>query len=163
MTSKRWKKKKKTNLKNFRKLAEEIKPQIQASEVESWENKFRENVSPLVQFDKVDGTNTSFKFYKGVSGIEVEWSGIINLGSDEYIQWKFSILNDVFITAKYRMTEENRDLIGKIYDLYISWSKEWSQSISKLKISPNPLQESRSKENIIMYQKGRMTKLAGLS
>lgn len=144
-------------------MAEEIKPQIQASEVESWENKFRENVSPLVQFDKVDGTNTSFKFYKGVSGIEVEWSGNINLGSDEYIQWKFSILNDVFITAKYRMTEENRNLITKIYDLYISWAKEWSQSISKLKISPNTLQENRSKENIIMYQKGRMTKLAGLS
>lgn len=155
--------KKKTNEKNFNKLAEEIRPQIQASEVEAWENKFRENVSPLVQFDKVEGTNTSFRFYKGVSGIEIEWSGIINLGSDEYIKWKFSILNDVFIDAKYRMTEENRDMVSKIYDLYIAWSKEWSQSISNLKVAPNPLQERRSKEDIIMYQKGRMTKLAGLS
>lgn len=144
-------------------MAEEVKPQIQASEVEAWENRFRENVTPLVQFDKVEGTNTSFKFYKGVSGIEVEWSGIIKLGSDEYIKWKFSILNDVFIDAKYRLTEDNRDLIAKIYDLYFTWAKEWSQTVSKLGTTPSPLQESRSKENIIMYQKGRMTRLAGLS
>lgn len=144
-------------------MAEEIRPQIQASEIETWENKFRENVSPLVQFDKIEGTNASFKFYKGVSGIEIEWGGTINLGSDEYIKWKFSILNDVFIDAKYRMTEENKNLISQIYDLYIAWSKEWSQSIANLKTSPNPLQETRTKQNIIMYQKGRMTKLAGLS
>lgn len=144
-------------------MAEEVKPQIQASEVEAWENRFRENVSPLVQFDKIEGTNTSFRFYKGVSGIEAEWSGVIKLGSDEYIKWKFSILNEVFIDAKYRLTEENRDMMSRIYDLYASWAKEWSQTISKLGTSPNPLQESRSKENIIMYQKGRMTKLAGLS
>lgn len=144
-------------------MAEEIKPQIQASEVQAWENRFRENVSPLVQFDKIEGTNTSFKFYKGVSGIEAEWSGIINLGSDEYIKWKFSILNDVFIDAKYRLNEENRDVMARIYDLYAAWAKEWSQTISKLGSSPAPLQEGRTKENIIMYQKGRMTKLAGLS
>jgi hypothetical protein len=144
-------------------LAEEIKPQIQASEVEAWENRFRENVSPLVQFDKVEGTNTSFKFYKGVSGIEVEWSGIIKLGSDEYIKWKFSILNDVFIDAKYRLNEDNKDIITNVYNLYASWTKEWSQTVSKLGSSPNPLQEGRTKENILMYQKGRMTKLAGLS
>lgn len=144
-------------------MAEEIRPQIQASEVEAWENRFRENVSPLVQFDKVEGTNTSFKFYKGVSGIEAEWSGIIKFGSDEYIKWKFSILNDVFIDAKYRLNEENRDIIAGIYDLYASWAKEWSQTVSKLSSSPNPLQEARTKENLIMYQKGRMTKLAGLS
>lgn len=154
---------KKINVKNFNKLAEEIKPQIQSSEIEAWETRFRENVSPLVQFNKADGSDTSFKFYKGVSGIEIEWEGIINLGSDEYIKWKFSVLNDVFITAKYRLTEENSDLITKIYNLYIAWSQEWSQAISKLSVSPADLKESRNKENIIRFQKGRMTKLAGLS
>lgn len=144
-------------------MAEEIKPQIQASEVEAWENRFRENVSPLVKFDKTDGTNNSFKFYKGVSGIEVEWSGIIMLGSDEFIKWKFSILNDVYINANYRLTEDTKDLITRIYDLYSAWQKEWSQTIAKLGSSPAPLQEQRNKQNIIMFQKGRMTKLAGLS
>jgi len=139
-------------------LTEDIKPQIQASE-----NRFRENVSPLVQFDKIEGTNTSFRFYKGVSGIEVEWSGIIKFGSDEFIKWKFSILNEVFINANYRLNEENKNIITRIYDIYAVWAKEWSQTISKLGTSPDPIQENRTKENIIMYQKGRMTKLAGLS
>lgn len=143
-------------------MAEEIKPQIQASEVEAWENRFRENVSPLVQFDKADGGSSSFKVYKGISGIEIEWSGTIKFGSDEYIKWKFSILNEVFIKANYRLDEENRDMMTRIYDLYTAWAKEWSQSLSKLGTSPLPLQE-RSKEGIIRSQKYRMTKLAGLA
>lgn len=143
-------------------MAEEIRPQIQASEIAEWEQKFKENVSPLVQFDKNGENGSSFKLYKGSSGVEVEWSGIINLGSDDYIKWKFTILNDVFVDSKFKLNEDTKDLVRKIYDLYISWSKDWSQTVSKVGSEPTQIKESRTKENIIKFSKYRMTKLAGL-
>ena len=143
-------------------MAENYKPQIQASEIAEWEKKFKENVSPLVNFDKIGEDGTSFKVYKGSSGIEVEWSGKINLGSDDYIKWKFSIINDVFIDCKFKLDDDTKDLIKKIYDLYVTWQKEWSQSLSKLEKEPAQLKESRTKENIIRFGKDRMTRLAGL-
>lgn len=143
-------------------MAEEIRPQIQASEIAEWENKFKQNVSPLVKFDKTGDNGTSFKFYKGSSGIEVEWSGQIILGSDDYIKWKFTILNDVFIDSKFKLDDDTKDLIKKIYDLYITWSKDWSQTVSKSETEPAQLKENRNKENIIKFGKDRMTRLAGL-
>ena len=143
-------------------MAEEIKPQIQASEIAEWEKKFKENVSPLVKFHSQGENGSSFKIYNGSSGIEVEWSGEINLGSDDYIKWKFTILNDVFVDAKFKLDDDTKDLIKKIYDLYITWSKDWSQNVSKLETEPRQLKEQRSKENIIKFSKDRMTKLAGL-
>jgi hypothetical protein len=143
-------------------VAEDVRPQIQASEIADWEKKFKENVSPLVKFDTQGDNGTSFKIYKGSSGIEVEWSGEVILGSDDYIKWKFTILNDAFIDSKFKLDEDTRDLIKKIFDLYESWSKEWSQSVSKLKSQPAQLKESRSKESIIRFSKDRMTRLAGL-
>lgn len=144
-------------------MAEETKPQIQSSEITEWENKFKENVSPLVKFNTNGDNGSSFKFYKGSSGVEVEWSGQINLGSDDYIKWKFTILNDVFIDSKYKLDDDTKDLIKKIYDLYLTWSKEWSQTVSKLSSEPKQIKESRTKENIIRFSKYRMTKLAGLT
>lgn len=144
-------------------MAEKLRPQIQASEIAEWENKFKQNVSPLVKFDNTGDDGTSFKFYKGSSGIEVEWSGEINLGSDEYIKWKFTILNDVFIDSKFRLNDDTKDLIKKIHDLYETWAKEWSQSMSKEENQPAQLKEQRNKENIIKFSKDRMTKLAGLN
>jgi hypothetical protein len=144
-------------------VAEEVRPQIQASEIAEWENKFKQNVSPLVKFDTKGDNGTSFKMYKGSSGIEVEWSGEINLGSDDYIKWKFTILNDVFIDSKFKLDDDTKDLIKKIYDLYITWSKDWSQNLSKLDSEAKQLKENRTKENIIKFSKDRMTKLAGLN
>ena len=143
-------------------MAEEVRPQIQASEIAEWENKFKQNVSPLVKFNTKGDNGTSFKMYKGSSGIEVEWSGEINLGSDDYIKWKFTILNDVFIDAKFKLDDDTKELIKKIYDLYITWSKDWSQNLSKLGTDSTQLKENRTKENIIKFSKDRMTKLAGL-
>jgi len=144
-------------------VAEEVRPQIQASEIAEWENKFKQNVSPLVKFDTKGDNGTSFKMYKGSSGIEVEWSGEINLGSDDYIKWKFTILNDVFIDAKFKLDDDTKELVKKIYDLYITWSKDWSQNLSKLGTDSTQLKENRTKENIIKFSKDRMTKLAGLN
>lgn len=143
-------------------MAEEIKPQIQSTEIADWENRFKQNVSPLVQFNKDGDNSSSFKLYKGSSGLEVEWSGTINLGSDDYIKWKFSILNDVFIDSKFKLNEDTKDLIRKIYDLYVTWQKEWSQNLSQSGKEQQQLKESRTKENIIKYNKERMTSLAGL-
>lgn len=143
-------------------MAEPAKPQIQSSEISEWEKRFKDNVSPLVKFNTNGDDGTSYKLYKGSSGVEVEWSGQILLGSDDYIKWKFTILNDVFIDAKFKLDDDTKELIKKIHDFYLTWSKEWSKNISQLGTDSNQLKESRSKENIIKFSKDRMTILAGL-
>lgn len=143
-------------------MAEPTKPQIQSSEIGEWEKRFKENVSPLVKFSTDGDNGTSYKLYKGSSGVEVEWSGEILLGSDDFIKWKFTILNDVFIDAKFKLDDDTKELIKKIHDFYLTWSKDWSQNISQLSSDSTQLKESRSKENIIKFSKDRMTILAGL-
>ena len=143
-------------------MAEPAKPQIQSSEIADWEKRFKENVSPLVKFDTDGDNGTSYKLYKGSSGVEVEWSGQILLGSDDYIKWKYTILNDVFIDAKFKLDDDTKELIKKIHDFYLTWSKDWSQNISNIGSDSAQLKESRSKENIIRFSKDRMTILAGL-
>ena len=40
-------------------------------------------------------------------------------------------------------------MIKKIYDLYITWAKEWSQSLNNTPEEAVPLKENRNKEYII--------------
>ncbi len=134
-------------------------PKIQLSEIKEWEKRFIQNVSSAVKFDTTGDGNTSFKFYMGSSGTEIEWSGIINLGSDEYIKWKFSLTNDVLIDASFKLKDETKDLVKKIFDLYTVWHASWADSLAK---SNTMIKEHRNKESIIRFSKERMTILAGL-
>ena len=137
-------------------------PQVQLSEIREWEEKFKQNVSPLVVFDQIGENGESFKFYKGVSGIEIEWSGVIKMAGDEFIKWKFSILYNVYIESKFHLDGENKNVIRNIFDFYIGWSQYWSQALSDVKDMHQELRENRTKENIIKLGKDRMSRLAGL-
>ncbi len=81
----------------------ENKPQITTSEVQEWENKFKESVSPLVQFTQDGAGNDSMKLYNGQSGVEASWAGTIVLNNDNYIKWTFSIQNEPFIECKLNL------------------------------------------------------------
>lgn len=161
-------------------------PQITASEIQDWENKFKESVSPLVQFSN-DGTgNGSMRLYNGQSGMEALWSGTILLNNDNYIKWNFSIQNEPFIESKMIFTDDNYKIISNLKNFYDLWKIEWSKQLSipdenrqdvnsitngqpepvepkQPSVVPDPIQESdRTKLSIIKFHKERMQKLCGL-
>lgn len=106
------------------------KPQITSDEVQEWENKFKESVSPQVQFEVRENGGHSMRLYNGESGIEALWSGTILLNSDNYIKWTFSIQNNPFLDCKINLTEENFQTIKRLNDFYNTWKEEWAKQLS---------------------------------
>lgn len=159
-------------------------PSVTKSEIADWEKRFKESVSPLVQFDTEDG-KPSMKLYNGASGIEASWTGTILLKADNYVKWSFSIQNQPFIEAKFNLDKESKMIIDGLYDFYNVWKEEWSKSLSippsaeastemaaegppTPAPTPAPIQEAynvgkdRNKSQIIDDHSERMRKLAGL-
>lgn len=155
-------------------------PSVTTSEIADWEKRFKESVSPLVQFDTEEG-KPSLRLYKGSSGVEASWAGTILLKADNYIKWSFSIQNEPFVEAKFNLDKESKTIINGLYDFYNVWKEEWSKSLS---IPPSaeqetematggapttaPIQEAynvgkdRNRSKIIDDHSERMRKLAGL-
>lgn len=107
-------------------------PQVTASEVKDWEDKFKANVSAQVQFTPATNSanGQSLSLYNGASGVEALWSGTIILGADNYINWSFSIQNEPFIEAKMNLNENNFTIVQNLYNFYNSWKEEWSKQLS---------------------------------
>ena len=151
-------------------MEQQSTPQITTQEVQEWENKFKNSVSPLVKFTPTDQGAASMKFYNGESGIDATWSGIIILGNDDYVKWNFSIQNEPFIDSKLNLTQENFNIFSNLYNFYNEWKLEWSKQITMpadaTTSSDNtkiPLKENkRTKANIISEHSQRMRILAGL-
>ncbi len=168
-------------MKNKKKtITEEIKeytPEVKSWEVADYENRFREKVHHDVEFDKQDENGYSMKLYKGESGVEALWSGVIRLEGDSHVKWKFSLQNGVFADAQIMLNEENDDILVKLYEFYKTWQDEWSKVLTlpqgketeeeKPEPLAEPLAESikkhpRKKIDIIDNHSSRMKKLAGL-
>ena len=119
--------------KNYKinKVAEDKKytPSVTTAEIADWEKRFKESVSPLVQFDNEPG-KASMKLYDGASGIEATWSGNIVLNADNYVKWTFSIQNKPFVEAKFNLDSESKKIIDGLYEFYNIWRDEWSKSLS---------------------------------
>ncbi len=149
---------------------EQQTPQITTQEIQDWENKFKESVSPLVKFTPTEQGTNSMKFYNGESGIDATWSGIIILGNDDYVKWNFSIQNEPFIESKLNLTQENFNIFSNLYNFYNEWKDEWSKQITMpdnampSNVQTNlPLKENkRTKTFIIKEHSQRMKILAGL-
>jgi len=60
-------------------------PQITTSEIQEWETKFREEVTPSVQFAVGNNANKSMMFYDGETGTDAQWSGTITLQNDSWL------------------------------------------------------------------------------
>jgi hypothetical protein len=169
-------------------MTEESKytPSVSNAEIADWEKRFKEAVSPMVEFDSIEG-KPSMRLYKGASGVEASWSGTITLRADNYVKWSFSIQNNPFIEAKFELDKESKTIIDSLYDFYSIWKQEWSKSLSippsaeeeqegpaQLPPAPAPetatapIQEAynigkdRNKQQIIDDHSDRMKKLAGL-
>ena len=161
------------------------KPQITTAEVQDWENKFKQSVSPLVQFTNDGSGNGSLKLYNGQSGVEASWSGTIILNNDNYIKWAFSIQNEPYIECKLNYTDVNFVILTNLKNFYDSWKGEWSKQLTipgenaddtnniangpsqNLETPPptaeQPIQENtRTKLGIIHNHKESMQKLSGL-
>ena len=112
-------------------MAEQNKyaPAVTTAEIADWENRFKESVSPMVQFDNEAG-KPSMKLYNGASGIEATWSGNIVLKADNYVKWTFSIQNAPFVEAKFTLDVESKKIIDGLYEFYNIWKDEWSKSLS---------------------------------
>ena len=106
-------------------------PQVTTSEIEDWENRFKQKVFYNVQFGKEnEPKEEAMKLYKGESGIEANWSGKITLQENGYITWTFSILNGVFVSANLQLEENTKDIFSKLYEFYKEWNAEWGKILS---------------------------------
>lgn len=163
---------------------EKTKPQITSSEVEQWENKFRNEVSTQVQFTSGENDGSSFRLYNGISGVEAEWAGTILFNADNFIKFTFSIQNGLFIETKVVLNQDVHELMTRLYNFYNTWKEEWSKQLSipdanrddtqnvangtpepasNEAPTPDAIQEDdRTKLGIITHHKGRMQILAGL-
>jgi hypothetical protein len=105
-------------------------PKVSKTEVETWEEKFRKNVSPIVQFYEQDN-GYSMKFYNGQSGIVAFWSGIIKFKGEDYLKWEFDSLAGVKIDSKMNLDENNQKIPSNLYDFFKSWQAEILKTITK--------------------------------
>jgi len=105
--------------------------QITKSEIEKYKQMFSNKIGPYaVQFDTKEQNGNivdSFEIYKGESGIDANWTGSIILEKDYFVKWEFSILNGVYIEAKMRMNDNNKNIIGNLYQVFENWRSELSR------------------------------------
>lgn len=104
-------------------------PQITSSEVQEWENKFKQSVAPQVTFNAQHG-GYSMVITSDQSGVDTTWSGTITVNGDNNITWTFSLKSEPFIECKMKLTEESKNIIGKLYDFYNAWKQEWSTQLT---------------------------------
>lgn len=109
------------------------KPKIAASEIKAEEDKFKQNVTALGEFDKDSQGKTAFKVFKTKNGRpEAQWSGRIPFENQDYLKWSFSIQDGMRIEGSYEVSEDNRDIVVKLFNFFISWKKDWIEKITKL-------------------------------
>lgn len=108
-------------------------PQITRSEVESFEQKFKEVVTPAVKFNVGEDGNIDYKLYNGDSGIEASVSGTIPLQAENYVKFDFSLQNGAFMTASTEISTDVAEIISNLASFYEQWKREWSQKLGNLK------------------------------
>lgn len=105
-------------------------PQITSSEISEWENKFKQEVNPSVQFAVGNNAGKSMMFYNGETGTDAQWSGTITLQNDSWIKWNFKLKNEPFLEAKVEFTEECSTILTNLYTFYLSWKDEWGKKLT---------------------------------
>jgi len=145
----------------IKEVAEEYKPEVTDVEIKEWESNFSSSVYSNVKFDSVDG-KPSIRLYKGYSGIEATWSGVMLFESDNNIKWSFSIQNGIFVEAKIKLTDTIINTIENLYSFYDNWKNEWLKVLSVPEAEGVIQENKRTIGNIIKESSNRMIILAGL-
>lgn len=108
-------------------------PQITRSEVDEFEQKFKEVVSPMVKFNSNEEGEIDYQLYKGESGIEASIGGTIPLQAENYIKFNFSLQNGPFMSAKVELTTDTAEIISNLASFYEQWKRDWGQKLGNLK------------------------------
>lgn len=166
--------------------------QITQAEINELKKEFEDKIGNYtVRFNQDENGKEDFRIYKGESGKDAFWSGNILLEQDYYIEWSFSLINGFkVLSATFKVTEQNKDIISIINNVYEIWSinlnkyirgdeyesaeiggeepvpeEPLGDEVEDTESEEGPLSESRTKEGrkIVIRKSGeRMKKLAGL-
>jgi hypothetical protein len=107
------------------------KIELKEDEAKEEEKKFRETVSPRVEFKK---------FFIYPKAFNVEWAGKFTSSN---LEWVYSLdtSNGVYITGDLvQLDDDTMEILKKLVGYYETWSNEWAN-----KIADN--YESKSKES----------------
>ena len=99
-------------------------PQITQAEINELKKEFENKIGNYsVVFNKDEDGKEDFKIYKGESGKDAFWSGSVLLEQDYYVEWSFSLINGFkVLSATFKVTEQNKDIISAINNVYEIWS-----------------------------------------
>ncbi len=107
-------------------------PVITQTEIDQFEQDFRQKVTPLVKFaEKEDGT-LNFELYNGESGVEAKVSGTIPLKAENKISWSFSLQNGAYIDANTELTQDVVTIISNLYFFYDAWKADWTEKLTEI-------------------------------
>lgn len=155
---------------------------IQASEIKTWEERFKKDVYPFVKFmhspmingeedskeqksynsEGEDSSDITMKIYAGESGIDATWFGKILLQDDNFIYWEFSLNRDPFIKSNIALNNNSVDLFKRLYDYYVTWSSYWLSALAEKSNISEAKGKNRNSKFIIDSYSQRMKTLAGL-
>jgi len=113
------------------KEVDEKSTKILKSEIDEFENKFKEKIpNATIIFDK-QRNGFSMMLLKKPDGVEAITSGTINVGTAGKITWSFSILNGIQVTAvNFKLGQDNKTLFQDLYEFYKSWENEWRMKLT---------------------------------
>jgi hypothetical protein len=147
--------------------------QIKQSELNSWEDKFKKDVYPSVQFFKQplesgkeieDTDGVTMQLYAGESGIDASWYGKILLENDNFLYFELSLQKPPFIKAEMVINEQTSEVVKNLYLYYISWKQYWLDALSGDNSADmvSEIRKNRNSKFIIENYSQRMRILAGV-
>lgn len=105
--------------------------QITQAEIQELQKQFTEKIGDYaVKFDDIS-------IYKGYSGQDANWSGVVLLEKDYSISWEFSLIDGLKITnANLIVNNRNKDILKSLQDVYEVFYDKLNQVIRDVEVSP---------------------------
>ena len=105
--------------------------QITQAEIQELQKQFTQKIGDYaVKFGEV-------LIYKGYSGQDAHWSGVVLLEKDYSISWEFSLIDGLKITdANFAVNNRNKDILKNIQDVYEVFYDNLNQVIRDVELSP---------------------------
>jgi len=107
-----------------------IIPSVTKTDVNKFESDFRASVvGATVVFDK-QSNGYSLNFPKRQDGIEVFASGTIELGRNQKLKFKFSLIDGLMIdTVNFLINDDSKDVFENLFSYFQVWEKTWRENI----------------------------------
>jgi len=111
--------------------AEDIIPSITKSDVNKFNNDFKSQVkNATISFD-IQPNGYIINFPKRNEGSEVYASGVADMGRNQKIKFKLSLIDGVRIdTENFMINSDAIDLISNLFTFYTKWKEDWIKILS---------------------------------